>query len=179
MQETQEWIDLIMPWNDIENIWYTSRRINQKMQVRNVYLDSDKARSIDDIPSTQLVELQPVQNFTHTILWNNDFWEAWEDWIYIPADWTYLIKYTLRIAGSISWWVTAVILRNASIDNYSESDIVIELDWMWNWTIPTRFLMDTVCVDLSKWDMLNVWVGLGSNSATLTCVSDISVIKLS
>ena len=182
IQKAQEWIDLIRPWDDIRNVGYTSRRINQKMQVMNTYLDSDKAESTDNLQEPQgSGELQAITHFTHTVLWKNNFWERGQDWFYIRSDWTYILK------CSFTYWpvweydeVLVHIIRNWDVDTYPQDVILaisfISLSWYQYHTISGREV-----VNLNKWDILNVGVYLGSTLSLypMETWTTVDIIKLS
>lgn len=181
IQNTQEWIDLIRPWDDIRNVGYTSRRIDQKMQVRNTYLDSDNADSTDNLQEPQgSGELQQISHFVHKIVWKNAFDEQGQDWIYIPSDWTYIVKCMVWL------WpidendiIMFVVQKNAQI---GESWEVILQKYIVadHWNSHERF-DDWVITNLNKWDILYVWVWAWCQYSPYPIESDthINLVKLS
>ncbi len=176
IQKTQEWIDLIRPWNDIRNVGYTSRRINQKMQVMNTYLDWDRASSYDHIYDDQPMT---VSNLGHKITWNYGFDEGWQWSINIPLDWTYII--TCRVDAILVEEHEAVyvwVVKNGG-------GAILDLEFISDRICTTYTLRWTEIVDLKKWDTLTVvitamsllsWVSLNYPKDSIT---HISIVKLS
>lgn len=157
IQKAQEWAELIRPWDEIRNVGYTSRRIDQKMQVRNTYLDWDNAGSIDQLAEPQWSwELQAINHFTHKVVWKNAFDELWESWIYIPSDWTYIVKCMIWL------WpidendvVMLVVQKNAVI--WESWEVILQKYIIADHWSPHETFEDWAIVNLNKWDVLYVW----------------------
>lgn len=183
MQNVQEWIELIKPWNDIQNIGYTSRRIDQKMQVRNTYLDSDKAESTDMIQEPQWSwELQAITHFTHKVLWKNDFGARNWDWLYIPSDWTYMIKCSFTYMPVDQYdEVTVAIIKNKTVDDFNyQTDVILEISFVAPMGYPAYTMSEQEVVNLSKWDILNIGAYVGTNNPyPFQSWTVVDIIKLS
>lgn len=182
IQKTQEWIDLIRPWDDIRNVGYTSRRINQKMQVMNTYLDSDKAESHDYIPEPEWSwDLSPINHFTHTVLWKNDFWAKGQWNIYIPSSWTYILKCTFTsMPVDQSDEIIVDVIKNWDIDSYPQ-DIILNITYIAPWGYQAGTISEMVIVNLEKWDVLTVWAYIGAvwHPYPVETRTTINLIKLS
>lgn len=176
IQKTQEWIDLIRPWDDIRNVGYTSRRINQKMQVMNTYLDWDMANSFDNIYND---EEMIVSHLQHEITWNYDFWEVWQSGIKVPLDWTYIITCVvdvMLIENNEAVYVWVVKNWSGAVLNMRYISDRVDAQYTLRWT---------EIVNLQKWDILTVsvtaislvsWVSLDYPKDVIT---HINLVKLS
>lgn len=169
VQDIQKMDDMINPWDMIDNIWYTRRRINEKTQVFNVFLDWDISTGSKSISNSTMVWFT---NLTHEITWKKAFNALWWNGYYIPNWWTYIIK----LAASVVWWTTVNtqidVIKNSTIATYTIDDVVLSLSWtkgMWDWCV----------ANLNKWDNLIIWIAVSSNTYPVTANITVNIIKLS
>lgn len=138
MQDQSQW-NIYQENHEIEQIWYSSRKISDKMQVRDrqwswIYVEwqwSSRYGKNDDPHST------PVQITTLTMdtYWITDYREyGWE--IRIPFWWSYTISWVA------SWWVSSATNR-----------VWIEC----NWKIIFQIDLSDNVNDVQVYEMVNLW----------------------
>ncbi len=102
-------------------IGYVQRPINQKTQVRNVYLDSVEYKNSEDIPANFVWEPATL-TFTNLSSKLHRTTTTSPAKIIIPQDWTYLIFVSYRVSTVEPVWATW--------------EIWLYAEWvMWEWDI--------------------------------------------
>ena len=171
LQNPQEAMPTPMPVvESIQDIGYTKRPIDQRTQVRNVYLDGIVATAevLTEIPDWP-GERQKITWYSYTTKWKYNFFPTADD-ITIPDNWTYIITLTFKWDtwfGSIEETQYEVLLNNTQI--WWDFKVLVD---QWE-TVNT-----TIVRNFNKWDILTVNV-LHIDIYQRTSYVDISTTKLS
>lgn len=173
LQPVQQEIVQIAQPDKIADIGYVKRPINQRTQVRNVYLDG---ATYDWQKSILSASWNSLDGFiSRTSIGNYDF--DYTYWFVIPTDWTYMVTVTSFVGWFVvptSWLVTINIthrLKNNTLVNLVPISVPREAcDWGWNaWTYIYAF---------KQWDT----IGFGAQNdtdQTLTIRITATITKLS
>lgn len=173
MQEAQNQWETYQENNEIEQIWYSSRRISDKMQVRDkqaswIYIEWNKGSRYwkNDDPHSVNVQMNTL---TITQYWQTDYKEVnWD--IRIPLWWWYLLSW------EICWWVSSATMR-----------MQVQVDWkvvyQFDWNTITEKTPVYQVLNLWKYDIMNFWVqtidySWSSNWITTTWYIELYLTKL-
>jgi len=159
--------------DSIPNIWRTTRPINARTAVRNVYLDSATLSSQKSIAAswTSGIDWSPE----YTWVGNYDFILSTNDWFTIPTDWTY----TISMSSFILWftapteWLVIIIwthYRTNIINSPTTSAPYQACDWDW--------ATMTYTYNFNKWDIF-YFTAINSTNQTLTIRILATITKLS
>lgn len=150
-------------------IGYVQRPINQKTQVRNVYLDSliaNKDFSLSSWPLTIISGLTFEKTGTYPR--DNNDWQ-----ITIPKDWTYYLSIRATYsAATIEQWIRLVWIKNKNDEYLLAQYVVLPVA-----SVPVIIqISDTF--NLNKWEILKIDMSQ-SSTETLDCTVRLSIFKLS
>lgn len=153
-------------------IGYVQRPINQKTQVRNVYLDGVIATTTQQIPIPLWNwERTDVTWYTYTKTGNHDFTRWSTDSIIVPANWTYMI--TMRASINDLFW-------DLWLTNYQ-----ITKNWNfflmdWRFTMIYYESMNITSIEnLNKWDVLKIMINIDNETNIRTLDVKFTLTKLS
>lgn len=150
-------------------IGYTQRPINQRKQVRNVYLDSIFAQDTDRVINSATLTTIPSYNY-YSKVWNYNRDKV--DWqVFIPLDWTYNISFFVSFEWNKTWIRIVTLNINwtpVDLDNYV-------CDWVNN---ISNYLHVSQPYNLKKWDIITIDV-YQSSWIWLKTTTNIKVIKIS
>jgi len=168
IQNPQEPMPTPIPVIDnIQDIGYTRRPINQKTQVRNKFLNVVEYTSHWDVPSNSLS--QPVSltfnNLSSTLAWGTTSSPAK---VIIPESWTYLINVSYFVSTVSPVWATW--------------EIWLYIEWI-QWDVVLNgwrrtSLKMNVIKNYNKWDKLSVYIE-NTLTSTLEWYLSLYITKLS
>lgn len=146
MQDQSQW-DIYQEDHEIEQIWYSSRKISDNMQVR------DKFGSWIDVSCTAYchwdyrddppAENQQSTNVSVTTYWNYDYRET-DTTIRIPVAWTYMITWY------IYWWSSSWTMKS---EIHSNGKVIFTVNTQ---SVVNKTEIYTI-VKLWKYDLLTFW----------------------
>jgi hypothetical protein len=169
LQPVQQSIVTTQSVESIDNVWYTRRSINQKTQVRNVYLDSIVFYgSIDNIPSTESDYLDTPTSIYK--VWKLNRNEVNSDFtLKVPVSWTYLLLWKVRPEFVWTWFTIIEVVKNWVwiLVFYIINSVVTNMDTSFNNTVV-----------LEKWDTIQFRANNESDDL-LDITLDISLTKIS
>lgn len=172
LQEVQQSIKVEERQETIGWIGYTQRPINARTQTRNMYLDSIKWESDQQIPVPSWSwEWADVEWYTYTKIGNYDFTRWNTDRIVIPSTWTYMIIARF-IINDLYWDLGLTNYKITKNGNY------LLADWRLAMT-SFESLNITWIENLSKWDIIKMKINIDSEANIRTIKSILSITKLS
>jgi hypothetical protein len=151
LQPIQQAIEPTPVVDKIDAIGYSRRAIDQRSQVRNVYLDS---ATINGSATIATVSLADLDNATVTVNSGNLWWSVVNSGsptvskIYIPAQWTYIIQWSVFISSAPWVWLFNIFLQKNGIEWI---DVFASMIQHWETIAINKTL------NLSKWDYINIY----------------------
>lgn len=173
MQEVQNQWETYQENNDIEQIWYSSRKISDKMQVRDkqasgIYIEWSQSsrywRNDDPHSVNTLIDTLTITQYGIT-----DYKEINGE-IRIPVWWGYLLSW------NVYWWVSSATMR-----------IQVQVNWkvvyQYEWNAQSPKTAVSQVINLWKYDIMTFWVqtisySWSSSWITVTWYIELSLTKL-
>lgn len=150
-----------------DSMWYTNRPIDQRTQVRNVYLDSVKLNSSFFVEAMSLFDLSDAS--LSVLSWNLYRKKETNPMkVYFPTWWTYHINWRVFISQHLWVWLLNTFVQI----NSSLWEVFSSMAYKGT-TIPINRI-----VNVKKWDYINIYFDAESDEDIEWSIQ-ISIIKLS